>query len=80
MKKDTEVTAQRAEEFDIPGQKEGESDDAFRERVSSALLDRGCIVESHEAKFNDVDDSDPTALIDNILGQCGPGQKLRQKR
>jgi len=37
MKQGTQITSQRADEFGIQGQQEGESDSAFRDRVSGTL-------------------------------------------
>ena len=46
------ITAQRAQEFGLPAQQEGESDTVFRARVSGALRDQGRIIEAHEAHTN----------------------------
>lgn len=54
-------TATRATEFDLPPQGDGESDKAFRERISSALRDMGFPIEAHEAYQNALYD-DPNVL------------------
>ena len=68
MKQGTEITAQRASEFGIEGQREGESDSNFRDRVSGALRATGNIIEAHEAFNNSLyDDPDGDAMT-GIMG------------
>ena len=62
------ITAQRAQEFDIPPQSDGESDMAFRTRVSGALRAAGHIIEAHEA-YRDALYNDPdSGCMDGIIG------------
>ncbi len=56
MKQGTELTAQRAVEFNIPPQEKGEGEIVFKERVSGALRDMGHIIEAHEAHNNQLFD------------------------
>ena len=46
------ITAQRAQEFGIEAQQDGESETAFRQRVSGELRRMGHIIEAHEAYAN----------------------------
>ena len=46
------LATQYAEWHKIEGQRAGESDTAFRERVSGALRDAGNIIEAHEVAQN----------------------------
>jgi len=64
MKQGTNITAQRAREFGIAGQQEGENDSAFRDRVSGALRAQEHIVEANEAYANALyDDQEGGAMI-----------------
>lgn len=47
-----EITAQRAQEFGLPPQGEGEGDGAFRSRVAGAIREKGDFIEAHEAQCN----------------------------
>jgi hypothetical protein len=60
------ITQQRASEFGIEQQREGESIQAFRERVAEQLRRAGHIIEAHEALTDKLYD-DP----DNELGMAG---------
>lgn len=60
VEEDITATINHAHDFDLPPRQEGESANAFRERISSALRDRRHMVEAHEAwtgKFFDEDDA-----------------------
>ena len=72
-----EITAQRAREFNIAAQEAGESDDAFRHRVSGALRAQGHIIEAHEACQNALYD-DPTANV--MTGIFGAMAQMMQGR
>jgi hypothetical protein len=63
------ITAQRAQEFGIALQGEGETDTAFRERVSGILRQQGRIIEAHEALCNRLYDNDPDGgVMQGIMG------------
>lgn len=64
-----EITAQRASEFGIEGQRDGESDGVFRSRVAGILRSQGHIIEAHEAYNNALYD-DPTSP-NGMLGILG---------
>lgn len=51
--KTTNVAGIHAETFELQLQKKGESDEAFRSRVSSTLRDMGHVIEAHEAYQDD---------------------------
>lgn len=68
MRSGTDITAQRASEFGLPGQQLGESDSDFRARISGALRAKGYIIEAHEAHANTLyDDPDGDAMT-GIMG------------
>lgn len=58
----TNITAQRAQEFNIPAQQPNETDEAFRTRVSGVLRGQGHIIEAHEAYQNALYDQDENAM------------------
>lgn len=60
------ITEQRAREFGVEGKRDGESVQAFRERVAEQLRRAGYIIEAHEALSNKLYD-DP----DNEMGMLG---------
>lgn len=61
------ITEQRAQEFGIAPQREGESDFEFRHRVSGALRDQGHIIEAHEAFQNALYDQNDDVMT-GIVG------------
>ncbi len=62
------ITSQRANEFNIPGQMPGESEEHFRNRVAAQLRAMGHVIEAHEALADALfDDPDGSAQI-GILG------------
>jgi hypothetical protein len=60
------ITAQRANEFNIKPQQHDESEQAFRQRVSSTLRDMGYVIEAHEAFADKLYDEGNT--MDGIIG------------
>lgn len=62
------ITAQRAEEFGIDPQQPGEHVQAFRERVSGILRQRGHIIEAHEAMRNCLYDDPDGGAMEGIMG------------
>lgn len=62
------ITAQRAQEFDILPQQEGESDYDFRNRVSGILREQGHIIEAHEAYQNALYDDPDSNCMTGIIG------------
>lgn len=67
MKPGTEITTQRAREFNLPPQQENEDEMSFRRRVSGALRDQGNIIEAHEAFNNELYDQSTDAMT-GIIG------------
>ncbi len=63
-----EITSQRAREFNIEGQREGESDTAFRSRVAGSLREAGCLIEAHEAFTNALYDDPEGGAMTGIFG------------
>ena len=59
-----EWTAERAAQFDIEGQRKGESNNAFRGRVSAILRQQGHIIEAHEARQNALYDDQNNPLTE----------------
>ena len=58
------ITTQRAREFGIDPQQEGEGDSTFRNRVANALRKRGHLIEAHEAQSNALyDDPEGNAMV-----------------
>jgi len=73
----SEITAQRASEYNIEPQGEKESDAVFRDRVSGRLRDMGRIIEAHEAQTNMLH-NDPSG--DPMVGIMGAlAQKLQDR-
>lgn len=72
-----EITEQRAKEFGIEVQREGESDSAFRHRVSGEIRKKGHIIEAHEAMqnklYNDPDGGDVMGGIFGAVAQAMQG-------
>lgn len=66
------VTAQRAQEFNLPPQGPDESESAFKDRISGALRDMGHIIEAHEAAtgklYNDGGDDPLSNPMTGIMG------------
>lgn len=62
------ITAQRAQEYGIEGQREGESDAAFRDRVGGALREAGHPIEAHEALRNCLYDDPEGGAMEGIIG------------
>lgn len=56
MKSGTEYTTQRAEWFGLDPQRPDETEIKFKERISSALREKGHIIEAHEACHNQLYD------------------------
>jgi hypothetical protein len=57
------ITAQRAREFGIEAQREGESELAFRSRVAGELRQRGHIMEAHEAYQDALYDQSDSVMV-----------------
>lgn len=79
------VTAQRAQEYNLPPQGPDESESAFKNRISGALRDMGHIIEAHEAAtgklYNDGGDdpmSNPMTGIMGVLAQKMQGVDYHQ--
>ncbi len=68
MKAGTEITAQRAQEFNLEPQGEEESDAAFRDRISGKLREKGHIIEAHEAYANALYDDPEGSAMTGIVG------------
>ena len=62
------ITAQRAQEFGIEPQREGESDYAFRDRVANQLRAMGHPIEAHEAFSNCLYDDPEGGAMNGIVG------------
>ncbi len=62
------ITAQRAQEFGIEAQREGESDYDFRDRVANQLRAMGHPIEAHEAFSNRLYDDPEGGAMDGIVG------------
>lgn len=63
-----EITNQRANEFGIELQKEGESNAAYRDRVANAIRAQGHIIEAHEAQTNALYDNPNSGAMTGIMG------------
>ena len=77
MKPGVEITTQRAEEFSIEAQREGESDASFKDRVSGEIREMGHMIEAHEAYnnslYNDTDDGGAMTGIVGAMAQALQG-------
>lgn len=62
------ITKQRAQEFGIEAQREGESDYDFRDRVANELRAMGHPIEAHEAFSNCLYDDPGSDAMTGIIG------------
>lgn len=69
MKSGAQITAQRAAEFGLTPQREGESDSEFKDRISGSLRAMGQVIEAHEAYNNALyDDPEDGLPMTGIIG------------
>ena len=62
------ITAQRAQEFGVAPQEDGENEMAFRNRVANAIRAQGHIIEAHEAQSNALYDDPDGDTMTGIFG------------
>ncbi len=68
MNPGTENTNQWARKHNIEGQKNGESEIAFKQRIKDALIERGYLTEAEDAYNNSPVDNSYDALAQALYG------------
>jgi hypothetical protein len=71
------ITTQRAKEFGLNPQAEGESDMAFRNRVSGRLRDMGHLIEAHEAYSDRLYDDPEGDAMTGVIGAIAQAMQGR---